>query len=890
MKVAALALLLISISLFSSFLNSRDFSKTGFKGFIGSGFEESGENVNMYSSLKYDQSIVLGGEMGGSGGGGGGNGGGGGKGSGGGGGGGGGFNNLNEEFNPPTVPIFFVEGLDNRTNYLRLYTASEYKDGVWIPDKLECGSTSVGAKSYKVTPIVNLTSYLPVAKDTHLIIPGIFNCYDPDRGVYSVKSSRERYVAFTSAEKIKPGRIIERWSRLGDDEIRALAEKITENATGDYDKVKAVEEYLKKNYENTYIEPPKVEDPVKYFLFESKKGSCREFSSAFVFLLRSLGIPARVVFGYLADPTPRNQTVYASDAYVWAEVKFENGWIEFDPTPGGELIETRTNISYVDEKIIAGRKFHIIGNITSENKKPVSGFVEIYFKENKNDENGILVGILYARNGTFSGNLTAPNVTGEYSVVAHYTGSFVFNESWSDPEVKVFEVARFNVSIPDRIPTEYLLKGRIVTINPVTGNLTLCVDNDCSRLGVRDGVFSKFLELREGKRKITLKYEGGGYVLPSQFSKDVRVCRMKIEMNESYGEGKDVRGKITLCNVPFNGTVVVMSPRKKIAIRTDGNFSIPPENLNLKLGRNIISFFFPKFGMRVDKTVFVKRKVEISYSFGDKLTFYVRDVKGVPADGYITLYALENGRKEKVGEVKLADGRAEFDVKLKKGIAEYSGSDKYFPSVVEVKPSPSFPYPVLLLATLPLAYLLYRRRDEVRKFIDAFGVKEVFLEIVREYPDLPCVWERGEEIKVRAWGDGRVRVKIEGDGERVFENAGELTLKFDEYGDKKIILEVRKFPFVKRKEERIRVAPYSEGIAEVFKLLIKEAERRGHDVESMTPREIVASLNLNTPKLLINYEKIRYGSGLGKLSRRDFVEAFEEYLKLRSELVEDESG
>ena len=90
-----------------------------------------------------------------------------------------------------------------------------------------------------------------------------------------------------------------------------------------------------------------------WFLFDSKTGTCGQFSSAFVVLARSVGIPARVVSGWTVSPVDGPQTVHADQAHQWAEVAFnELGWMTFEPTaPGGAPFRTPGfgDIDAVDE-------------------------------------------------------------------------------------------------------------------------------------------------------------------------------------------------------------------------------------------------------------------------------------------------------------------------------------------------------------------------------------------------------------------------------------------------------------------------------------------------------------------------------------------------------------
>ena len=74
-----------------------------------------------------------------------------------------------------------------------------------------------------------------------------------------------------------------------------------------------------------------------WFLFDHREGTTGQFSSAFVLLARSLGIPARVASGWAIAPVGVKQPVASDQAHQWAEVGFEGlGWIVFEPTgPGG---------------------------------------------------------------------------------------------------------------------------------------------------------------------------------------------------------------------------------------------------------------------------------------------------------------------------------------------------------------------------------------------------------------------------------------------------------------------------------------------------------------------------------------------------------------------------
>ncbi len=77
-------------------------------------------------------------------------------------------------------------------------------------------------------------------------------------------------------------------------------------------------------------------DSVDDFLFHTRVGYCEHYASAFVVLLRAMGVPARVVTGYQGgelNPVDGYLTVRQSDAHAWAEVWLEGrGWSRVDPT------------------------------------------------------------------------------------------------------------------------------------------------------------------------------------------------------------------------------------------------------------------------------------------------------------------------------------------------------------------------------------------------------------------------------------------------------------------------------------------------------------------------------------------------------------------------------
>jgi transglutaminase-like putative cysteine protease len=123
----------------------------------------------------------------------------------------------------------------------------------------------------------------------------------------------------------------------GDPQIDELARQITEGRNGYFDKVAAIEDYLRTHYLYS-LKPGIAEDgnQLRHFLFVSRKGYCSYFAFAMALMCRSLGIPARVGVGFYVDPQSEVLNFYevrAFQAHAWVEVWFgDRGWVEFDPT------------------------------------------------------------------------------------------------------------------------------------------------------------------------------------------------------------------------------------------------------------------------------------------------------------------------------------------------------------------------------------------------------------------------------------------------------------------------------------------------------------------------------------------------------------------------------
>src|SRR4029077_4848086 len=124
--------------------------------------------------------------------------------------------------------------------------------------------------------------------------------------------------------------------------IHNKAEQIVQaaGATTPYDMTAAIESYLRNQsnfkYSLAAVPAPGV-DPIYWFLFDSHVGYCEFFATSMGDMLRSLGIPTRLVNGYgpgTFNPQTESNVVRAEDSHTWVEVYFPTyGWIPFENPP-----------------------------------------------------------------------------------------------------------------------------------------------------------------------------------------------------------------------------------------------------------------------------------------------------------------------------------------------------------------------------------------------------------------------------------------------------------------------------------------------------------------------------------------------------------------------------
>ncbi len=285
-------------------------------------------------------------------------------------------------------PVFEVNGAA-KTSYLRTATGDNYENGQWtqagpawlpydspsadvldivrartaspseeldlVPDWRDDPSLAGGGEpetaELTISPRASRhipAGVLPTTSDTASV--SVAGRIDPLSATFAASEPVLEYSLAYQVREFSEGLLSEAevvtsptYTQLPDDlpsRIRLLALEITEGHSTPYGKAKAIEEHLSRRYVYAFSESPAGStapagrDPVDWFLFDSEVGTSGSFSSAFAVLARSVGIPARVVSGWVIARVDGTQTVYTDQAHQWAEVAFAGiGWITFDPTP-----------------------------------------------------------------------------------------------------------------------------------------------------------------------------------------------------------------------------------------------------------------------------------------------------------------------------------------------------------------------------------------------------------------------------------------------------------------------------------------------------------------------------------------------------------------------------
>lgn len=281
---------------------------------------------------------------------------------------------------PREVEVLQVRGNTPNAPYLRATTLSQFVGAVWQPDQVRSVplDSDPGFGDVGVDPDIAVSEYVTRVQVTNLSSPWLPVSY-PAVGVTGLNGSwaavpynrtvmsegastqGQQYEVTTQVprptlEQIRAHPAGGEDQRDGttelpegiDPSIAELAAQVTSGTQNDYDALVALQSWFRSSEFRYSLDAPVEDgfdgsgiDAVATFLTK-REGYCVHFASAFAIMARTLGMPSRIVVGYLpgtatGDVIERQAvfSVASGQLHAWPEVYFEGiGWIAFEPTNG----------------------------------------------------------------------------------------------------------------------------------------------------------------------------------------------------------------------------------------------------------------------------------------------------------------------------------------------------------------------------------------------------------------------------------------------------------------------------------------------------------------------------------------------------------------------------
>ncbi|WP_314508360.1 DUF3488 and transglutaminase-like domain-containing protein [uncultured Microbacterium sp.] len=281
---------------------------------------------------------------------------------------------------PREVEVMLVRSDAPTAPYLRATTLSQLEGSVWEPDKVRTvpleNETALGG--VEVNPDIRVIEYTTSVEVTNLSSPWLPISYPAVsvtglQGRWAAAPYNRTVVTQASSTQGQNYEVVTNVPRPTLEQIRAaqaggpdqrdgttalpdeisplvgdLAAEVTAGTTNDYDALVALQTWFRGTDFRYSLDAPVEEgfdgsgtDAVARFL-EVREGYCIHFASAFALMARTLGMPSRIVVGYLpgsatSDAIDR-ETVYSVSSgqlHAWPEVQFQGiGWVPFEPTNG----------------------------------------------------------------------------------------------------------------------------------------------------------------------------------------------------------------------------------------------------------------------------------------------------------------------------------------------------------------------------------------------------------------------------------------------------------------------------------------------------------------------------------------------------------------------------
>lgn len=241
-----------------------------------------------------------------------------------------------------------------------------YKTGYWVrtysspPEKYEGTNIDTGVKNYSMVrgytldvKVSNEMTVIPTMLNTvrvEITQPSSAELVIDDHGIIKPAeafkgSFRITYLDYSYSKDMLGRKTINIPSEMAKylslsnvtQDVIGFAKNLTMDVPTPFERMMYLATYVRHAYGFTpnYSHPPG-EDPISYFMFKGKRGSLKEFAGSLVLMGRAIGIPTRLVSGFVLGSIVDSKRIVTQDhAHYWAEAYFGSlGWIPFEASPG----------------------------------------------------------------------------------------------------------------------------------------------------------------------------------------------------------------------------------------------------------------------------------------------------------------------------------------------------------------------------------------------------------------------------------------------------------------------------------------------------------------------------------------------------------------------------
>ncbi len=262
-----------------------------------------------------------------------------------------------------TTEVFTVRTTEAKGDYWRVIALDQFQDDGWglnsdqrsaasLPGPTHAPGTTMVSQTFHLAAIDARwlpAAYRPVRIDVpgSQVLPGSTSLFldNPLSGLaYNVQSevsNPDRAVLESvTVDDLQAMAADEALPDTFSSRARAYAQSVTKNARTPYDQALALMKVFQSSpfVYDTSVNLGTTADALDRFLFETHRGFCEQFASAFAELARSIGLPTRVAVGYQRGTLGSDGLwhVREKDAHAWPEVWLgpKVGWYRFEPTPG----------------------------------------------------------------------------------------------------------------------------------------------------------------------------------------------------------------------------------------------------------------------------------------------------------------------------------------------------------------------------------------------------------------------------------------------------------------------------------------------------------------------------------------------------------------------------